>query len=405
MKKLYIILFIFIFLCSFINYSYANDGIVYLNSDESMLEINDNIEITLYIKNAKTAAYTVYLNFDNSKLEYISGPDNSNVVNNCVIHVWYDDTGGYSPKDGKLAKFVFKLKEDGNSLINVKGEFYDCDGKELNIDFKDYEIKNNNFNNTQNLFSIDTEKNLFKISSLKEENTNLETLAIENFLLYPFFDTSVTRYNLNIPYNVEKLNILAIPEIENAKVRIEGNNHLLEGENIIKIFVTSENGLFEKEYVINVYKRSYEEENNYNNEQIKNKEELQKIYSNLSSYGTSKEIQNNNQIDIENKWDSLYINENKADTIEANIQNNILNNENINEEEFNFIGYSGQNNIDIIDSIDNNLNYIDKLENNEEINEKSNLENNEKIYKKSILGNSIVKIIILIMVNIILIYI
>ena len=93
MKKLYIISFIFTFLFIFTNYCYANEGIVYLSSDDSIVEINDNIEITLYIKNTRTSAYTVYINFDSSKLEYISGPDDSNEVNNCVIHVWYDNTG------------------------------------------------------------------------------------------------------------------------------------------------------------------------------------------------------------------------------------------------------------------------------------------------------------------------
>ena len=372
MKKLYIISFIFTFLFIFTNYCYANEGIVYLSSDDSIVEINDNIEITLYIKNTRTSAYTVYINFDSSKLEYISGPDDSNEVNNCVIHVWYDNTGGYSPKDDELAKFVFKSKGEENTLIHVKGEFYDSDGEEINIDFKDYKVKINNSNNTQDLFSIDTGKNLLKLSNLKEENTNLETLAVENFLLYPFFDTTVTKYNINIPYNIEKLNILAIPEIVNAKVRIEGNDHLLEGENIIKVFVTSENGLFEKEYEINVYKRSYEEEKKYNNEQIKNKEELKKIYSNLSSYVTNKEIQNSNQIDYESSKESIYINENKTNNIEVNIQNN----EYINEEKSNFIGYNEHSNVDIIDEADNNMYHEDNFQNNEEIKKKGVLENN-----------------------------
>ncbi len=57
-------------------------------------------------------------------------------------------------------------------------------------------------------------------------NTNLEILAIENVLLYPPFDTNVTKYDIEISNETSKLNILAVPENEKASVQITGNDDL-----------------------------------------------------------------------------------------------------------------------------------------------------------------------------------
>ena len=396
MRKFYIIPLFVIFLFFLISYCYANNGIVYLNCNKSIIEKNEEVEIIMNLENTKTAAYTVYLYFDNEKLDYISGPDNTNVIKNRIIHVWYDETGGYFPKDGEIAKFVFKSKEEGNSIINIKGEFYDSNGDELNIKFKEYQIQIGNKINSQNLISKSEENrilnminkndeiNILNLNSKNDENTNLEILSIEDTLLYPYFDTNVTSYNVSVPYNVEKLKILAIPEIENAKVRIEGNNNLLEGENYIKVVVTSENGIFEKVYEIKAYKRNYEEENNYNNEQIINEEKLQELYNSLNDTGTNKKNQTINQMDYE-----------------------INNEQSFNKEKSNLSDYNQENNSDIINInnnyentsnntiVSNNINYnniksTDKVENKEEINKKNNL---KKIT---------IKIIIFILLNIIL---
>ena len=61
-------------------------------------------------------------------------------------------------------------------------------------------------------------------------------------------------------------------------MEINKSNTLQEGNNIIKVTVTAQNGYTKKEYIVNVYKRNNEEEQIYNQEQEDNKNKLNSIY-------------------------------------------------------------------------------------------------------------------------------
>ena len=116
------------------------------------------------------------------------------------------------------------------------------------------------------------------IDNIEISNTNLETLAIENVLLYPNFDNNIINYEVEISKDIEKLNILAIPENENAKSEIIGNNRLKEGNNNIKIIITAQDGITKKEFNINVHKRNSKEEGDFLEKQKENKQKLEKTY-------------------------------------------------------------------------------------------------------------------------------
>lgn len=87
----------------------------------------------------------------------------------------------------------------------------------------------------------------------ESDNNNLESLSISGYELTPKFSADVKEYSLTITENVEKLDITAEPEDENAEVKIEGNENLLIGENTIKVIVTAEDGT-ERTYTLNVTK-------------------------------------------------------------------------------------------------------------------------------------------------------
>lgn len=117
-----------------------------------------------------------------------------------------------------------------------------------------------------------------KTANLELANTNLETLAIEDTLLYPPFDNAETNYKVEISENTEKLNILAIPQNEKAKVQIVGNENLKIGKNIIEVTVTAVNGITKRKYQIEVYKRNEEQESEYNKEQEEMRLKLEEAY-------------------------------------------------------------------------------------------------------------------------------
>ena len=390
-KKNLLLIIFFLFLINIISSykTYANTtGNVYLESNKDVIEINEEIEISVNIDNFKTAAFTLYLYFDDSKFEFIKEnkeDSNINVDNNRIICVWYDNQGGNSPRSGSIKTFKFKAKENGLATFNVNGEFYTEKGQEVQTTFKekliqigkeetalekqakeeigqdenvsnsklqnlrlsiegmvpefqndifDYyltvknDIKdievlataenndaqvevtgNENLQNGLNLIKVlvtspdKTSSSIYlikvtKTDDIESANTNLETLAIENYLLYPAFDTTNTNYNVEVGNNTEQINLLAIPEDENATVEINKDDTLKEGNNTIKITVTARNGFTKKEYNINVYKRNSEEEAKYQEEQIDNQEKLNQIYE-VQKTSNEQEQSKENQEQIE----------------------------------------------------------------------------------------------------------
>ncbi|MCI8352215.1 MAG: cadherin-like beta sandwich domain-containing protein [Clostridia bacterium] len=128
-----------------------------------------------------------------------------------------------------------------------------------------------------------------KTDNIASANTNLEILAIENYLLNPPFDNSVTQYKLEISKDTTNLNVFAVPESEQGKVNISGNENLKEGNNNIIITVTAPNGITKRDYKITAYKRNISEEENYNKEQEEQKENLEEAYEMEKTSANSEE--------------------------------------------------------------------------------------------------------------------
>lgn len=77
----------------------------------------------------------------------------------------------------------------------------------------------------------------------KSNNANLKTISIENAEITPSFDANVTEYSAKITdYEETKINITAEAEDEKSEVKIEGNDSIAVGENVITITVTAEDG-------------------------------------------------------------------------------------------------------------------------------------------------------------------
>ena len=366
-KNKFLVIFILSFIYIISSYkTYANTtGIVYIESNKDVIDVGEEIEISINIENFETAAYTLYLYFDEEKFQYVEGPENINVDGNRIIFVWYDEQGGNGAKNGELVKFKFKAKENGLATFSMDGNFYTEKSQDVKTEFKEKQVQvgkeetnlekqareevgqddnlsnsklqnlrlsiegmvpdfneniydyyltvksdvkdievlatsknkdaevqvtgNKNLKDGLNVIKIQVTSpdktssstyiiNITKTNDIEAANTNLETLAIENTLLYPAFDTTITNYNAEVSNSLEKINLLAIPEDENASVEIKKDDILNEGNNEIRITVTARNGYTKKEYLINVYKRNSEEEEKYIEEQESNQEKLNEIY-------------------------------------------------------------------------------------------------------------------------------
>ena len=391
MKKI-IYLIITIFMIILFSYPLKSRALenatFYLQSDKDNVIIGDEFEISLNLKGINTSAYSIEIFFDTTKLEFISGPENSNVIGNKVKIVWYDTNGGTEAKQGELEKLKFKVIASGTADFDVNGEFFDENTNFIQTDFENFQIEileqdvaegvngraiqnqnstqlkslrlnvegivpdfetdiydysltlpeqlkeikdievlpiaenenakievsgNKNLKDGLNIINVvvtNQEKRqeykikVTKTQNLEMANTNLENLAIEYAILSPEFNEQITRYNTQVANEINQLNILAIPENEQGKVEILGNNNLNEGNNKIEIKVTAPNGFTQRVYEINVYKRNKQEETIYNQEVDKVKKRLEEAYSvnkKVSENDNSGETMNNDNNEVKNE--------------------------------------------------------------------------------------------------------
>lgn len=390
-RKIFYIFLILILSSSFQAFSLAENNeenlILKIENDKKEVYLDETFKIYIDIGKISVSAYTLNLYFDNSKLEYAEGPENTNILNNRIITIWYDEKGGINPKENEqIAEFTFRAIEEGNINFNLSGEFFDKDGNVLNVneaniqlkikgieeskddnqeekedlttsndsslkilrlseegivpeflpDIKDYyfvtnkdftnlnitAIPNNsdanvringndNLNEGINKITIDviskdkTSKstytiNLTKTKNVEDANANLETLAIENVLLEPIFDTNTLNYKASVSNNIENLNIFAVPENTNGKVEIEGGSNLKEGTNIVNIKVTAPNGFSFRNYQVIIHRRTLEEDEKYQEEQEASAKKLSTILEEQENIENIKE-ENNKEEAEENK--------------------------------------------------------------------------------------------------------
>lgn len=235
---------ILILICIWTSASFAIEtATVYLESNNDVVEIGNEVEITVNLKEISTSAFNLTIYFDNAKWEYVSKMGNTNVVSNRILYVWYDATGGRESKSGELVKFKFKAKAEGVSTFSINGEFYSQSGQLIKTSFEEKQVK------------VGKEK--VKIQTQNEEGTSLQTnnaylqaLRLDIAGLSPSFDKDTYEYNLTVKNNVETIDVLAISENPKATINISGNTNLKEGKNNIKIKVTSEDKKKTKTYTI-----------------------------------------------------------------------------------------------------------------------------------------------------------
>ena len=291
------IIFLILFFISiiFCNYSFAESKAnVYLTSNKSTIRKGEEVEISINIENNKICAYDLNLYFDTNKFEYIKEDELSNLKDDHIISLWYDDTGGSNPKTGIIKTFKFRAKEDGTGYFIVNGNFYNRNGQKINTSFKEtsVQIQENNKNNLQRqILEEGTETN--------PSNSSLQGLSLNIEGITPEFKSDVYKYYLTVPTSINNILVTVTPSNKDANVTVTGNTNLKNGLNVININVTSVDNINTNNYEIYISKTDDKESANTNLETLA-------IENTLLNNIFDNSITNYN-IEVGNKVDSLNI--------------------------------------------------------------------------------------------------
>ena len=278
----------------------SND--VVLESNKSNVLQNEEFELSVN-SNSSFAACTIWIYFDNEKVECISKDDNVNVSDNRVIFTWFSENGKNKSLN-ELLGIEFKAKEDGIAAFSVIGEFYNENGEEIDTKYKGIDVKigeervEENESNGKNNEETNVENNTSSNNTSKD-NANLDIMRLGYEGINPDFDKNIEEYYLVVGENVNNIDVTAIPENREASVEITGNKNLVSGINKIEITVTSQDRTKTKKYVINVTKTDNAESANSDLAilAVENYSLTPEFSSNVTNY--SIEIPNNiNEVNI-----------------------------------------------------------------------------------------------------------
>lgn len=264
MKRIAIFLIILIMI-SITSIAVESDGQsqdnIYLDISKSEVKSDEEFSFTINLANIGISAFDLNIYFNENLFQYVSGPENTNVVNGKIITSWYDETGGNNAKQNcELVKYTLKAKEIGNELISVQGEFYDLEGNLVQRFTDGIEVITEEEGEIEKIEISET-------SQTSDDNSKLEIMRLKQEGITPGFSPDVTEYYF-LTKDLNSLEITAIPQNANSEVIITGNTNFKEGLNTININVNSPDKTSVTNYKIYVTKTNNLEQANANLETL-----------------------------------------------------------------------------------------------------------------------------------------
>ena len=263
MKKIVVCLILLLIILNICikSFSIQNENSIYLDVTNTEIKTGDEFTLSINLGNTNVSAFDLQIYFNDELLEYVSGPENTNVVGSKIITVWYDETGGEKSKQNcELVKYTFKAKEIGNEYIAIQGEFYNTEGIEVENFTDGIEIIANEETKTEFI-------EVSEQSQVSSSNSKLEILRLNHEGIAPIFSPDITEYYF-LTEDLTSLEVIAIPENVHSNVNVTGNTDFKEGLNTIVIEVTSLDKTSKTQYQIFVTKTKDLEKANANLETL-----------------------------------------------------------------------------------------------------------------------------------------
>jgi hypothetical protein len=240
-RALMVILFSMIFIVAYKTIAYAANVNGSISSANAV--IGENVTLTVNLSsNIEIFGFDVYIQYDASKLDFVSGSSDIARVNgeNGRIRLYSDDCSSKNV----TATLVFKAKEAGshNVYLTADSSVYDSDVVKMNL------IASTGVITATSEAPVSADNNLKDLTVYVEDENGNTT----NGWFWPAFNKDTTQYYLNVDGNAKKLAITANANSGTSTVSLN-NPELVVGNNNITITVKAQDGST-KTYVIAVTK-------------------------------------------------------------------------------------------------------------------------------------------------------
>lgn len=216
----------------------------------STVSVGNNVTATISVSGSDISAYTIYVSYNSSVLQYNSA-SGSAIVNG---------GGGTVTASGTSAgsfSILFTAIANGSGSITTSGsDVYDINGNAISISHAGATVtvataSNNGDTNNGNATTEAGETTETTEDDGRSADCDLASLQVSPGTLTPAFSADRTTYSLQVDEDVTSVVVSASAADGNATTSVSGANSIQKGKNTVRVTVTAENGAV-KVYTINV---------------------------------------------------------------------------------------------------------------------------------------------------------
>lgn len=216
----------------------------------STVSVGNNVTATISVSGSDISAYTIYVSYNSSVLQYNSA-SGSAIVNG---------GGGTVTASGTSAgsfSISFTAIANGSGSITTSGSnVYDINGNAISISHAGATVtvataSNNGDTNNGNATTEAGETTETTEDDGRSADCDLASLQVSPGTLTPVFSADRTTYSLQVDEDVTSVVVSASAADGNATTSVSGANSIQKGKNTVRVTVTAENGAV-KVYTINV---------------------------------------------------------------------------------------------------------------------------------------------------------
>ena len=216
----------------------------------STVSVGNNVTATISVSGSDISAYTIYVSYNSSVLQYNSA-SGSAIVNG---------GGGTVTASGTSAgsfSISFTAIANGSGSITTSGsDVYDINGNAISISHAGATVTvatawNNGDTNNGNATTEAGETTETTEDDGRSADCDLASLQVSPGTLTPAFSADRTTYSLQVDEDVTSVVVSASAADGNATTSVSGANSIQKGKNTVRVTVTAENGAV-KVYTINV---------------------------------------------------------------------------------------------------------------------------------------------------------